>query len=698
MYRGSHVISNSVLEYLEPRRKITQYQDDSNDFFYTFSRGLMSNPHWLATRLQRCLSPAIRSGLSVRPLRLQPCELLREGRNAATRTTIRSFGAFTQLRDVVAPVDGSHVVPAALKLDLLPSHCPGCGAATQTVEPQEAGYYALQQRRLTRYTDALQAQYETEGQSSPPSDPPNCQRCHDLLNHSQGVPIFHPSIKSIQAIIEESPHRHNHIYHIIDAADFPMSIIPNLQTALQLPRLRSQNRRSKTINYVRGRVAEVSFIITRADLLAPRKEQVDHLMPYLRSVLRDSLASTGRSVRLGNIRCVSAKRGWWTQEIKADIWRRGGAAWMVGKVNVGKSNLYHVVFPKGQFTHDKLLVPDLNTDSSMEDIRAADLPDSNVVTAQTLPAEDSPATEDQDPADDELTLLPPPRKETAYPAMPLISSLPGTTASPIRIPFGNSKGELIDLPGIARSTLDTYVLPEHRDSLVMKTRPRPEQLTIKPGQSLLLGGGLLRITPQTDNLVFLAVPFVPLDVHVTSTKKAEDMANGERDVKIKTIVDPDAVKDKMASAGVFELKWDVTKQRAGPLTDPCAAKLRTDQLPFTVWAADVVIEGVGWVELVAQVRKRSSASELTDKDRLSSMFSGNTESDSTTTTMAESMSETLSYPTVEIFSPEKQFVGLRPPMNAWAMGDKKPLAKWKRPSRPRQSMRSVRLSREAREG
>ena len=34
--------------------------------------------------------------------------------------------------------------------------------------------------------------------------------------------------------------------------------------------------------------------------------------------------------------------------MKEDIYRQGGAAWMVGKANVGKSALFEVVFPKGR--------------------------------------------------------------------------------------------------------------------------------------------------------------------------------------------------------------------------------------------------------------------------------------------------------------------------------------------------------------
>ena len=58
-------------------------------------------------------------------------------------------------------------------------------------------------------------------------------------------------MQSIEQIISESPHKLNHIYHVLDAADFPLSLIPNLQSSLNLPRLRTQNRRSKSFNYIR---------------------------------------------------------------------------------------------------------------------------------------------------------------------------------------------------------------------------------------------------------------------------------------------------------------------------------------------------------------------------------------------------------------------------------------------------------------
>jgi hypothetical protein len=631
----------------------------------------------------------------------------------------------------------------------LPLACPGCGAPSQTVAPEEAGFYNLSRSGIRKFVQddakkedlVFQATLDkvdnkilqelgldkgaSAVQEQPQKQTPICDRCHNLLHHHTGVPIFHPSIDSIRSIIEDSPHKNNHIYHIIDAADFPMSLIPNLLNRLDLPSLRTQNRRSKHKKYVRDRVADVSFIITRSDLLAPNKEQVDSLMPYLRETLRDALGRTGRNVRLGNMRCVSAKRGWWTKEVKEDIWDRGGAAWMVGKVNVGKSNLFEVAFPKGR-GQEKLsapqpmhvqLEPEMPSASVSSTEPLSDLP---AIQDTSIDADDStssasghdlltiqPEAVDQDEPDvfdvEEGSLLPPAQLEVPYPVMPIISSLPGTTASPIRVPFGSGKGELIDLPGVSRSNLDEFVLPEHHQDLVMRSRIGPEQMTIKPGQSLVLGGGLVRITPKTPDLVFLSYTFLPLHPHITSTDKAVAVASGERVTGLHTIMTKEG-REKMASAGTFKLEWDVTRQRAGPLTSKSAARLKPEQLPFKVYSADILVEGVGWVELVAQVRKSaknkptytSPPKETTDSDVPS------TSSDSETTTWKplvtpeEQVAQDM-FPQVEVFSPKGKFIAVRPPMVASLLGGKKAPTASTRKSRPRLSMKSLKHSQRGRE-
>ena len=381
---------------------------------------------------------------------------------------------------------------------------------------------------------------------------------------------------------------------------------------------------------------------------------------------------------------------------------------MVGKVNVGKSALFEVVFPKnrGQKRVDMENLRKGNADAPTMDDGEVDPFEGEesahmVKTVTEEPALDAfdlaeqdlkeqpskeieqPEEEDEEDVmfdeDEDASLLPPAQPETAYPQMPLVSSLPGTTASPIRVPFGKGKGELIDLPGIHRSSLDEYILPEHRNDLVMEGRVTPEQHSIKPGQSLLLGG-TIRITPKTDSLVFLMYPFVSpaLNPHTTGTEKAIAIQTGihpeTKEPYAGTVpsVATDAAKQNMASAGTFKLQWDVTKRRAGPVTSRSDGKQKADNLPFTVYSADLLIEGVGWVELVAQVRSKPG-----------NLKPGSGSGD-------DAFGSWSGVPEVEVFSPKGKFVGIRRPLNAWLLGGqlKKPVH-LQRP-RPRQTVSFMR--------
>ena len=204
---------------------------------------------------------------------------------------------------------------------------------------------------------------------------------------------------------------------------------------------RSQNRRAKHSKFYHGRKAEMSFIITRSDLLAPQKEQVDTMMSYLVEVLRDALGKSAKDVRLGNVRCVSAKRGWWTRQVKEDIWNRGGGGWMVGKVNVGKSNLVDCVFPNGPSKDIRLgALRHAATSGNEGEVLPSQpaLPETEVFDQQGLLETQSSA--DESMYSDEMSLLPPAPKEIDYPVLPIVSSLPGTTASPILLPFGSGSG------------------------------------------------------------------------------------------------------------------------------------------------------------------------------------------------------------------------------------------------------------------
>ncbi|OAX84361.1 hypothetical protein ACJ72_01277 [Emergomyces africanus] len=586
----------------------------------------------------------------------------------------------TESIDITQP-DIPKSIPAKLDPTSLPFSCPGCGAFTQWVTPDEAGYYSLARKAVQEYIrlfspdsepcssaavdlhdrddnvdiveDApaetnLGTQPITKPEDTAPPDDikvPLCDRCHSLVNHGIASPIPYPPISYIEDIISESPYKHNHVYHIIDAADFPMSLIPNISRILDLAKLRSQNRRAKTVQYGGGgRKPVLSFVITRSDLLGSQKEFVDHLMTYILKVMREALGSKGDNVRLGNVHMVSAHRGWWTKDIKDKIWEEGGGVWMVGKANVGKSSLLQVVFPK---SHRSLPPSKLRASGRFEEglqnnSRTLISTDS-AVDYSDLPVPGELKDPDPDPdqnikTNDEIdVLLPPAQPVTQYPVFPIVSTLPGTTASPIRIPFGRKRGEVIDLPGLARGGLEEFVKDDHKSDLIMKKRLKPERLTLKPKQSLVLGGGLIRITPvDADNFVVLAAPFVPIRPHITSTEKAILMQTEQRKVPNVPSIAKEGIADSIKSAGVFEINGDVTKTYAKPTSSPLDRKQKKmlSTLPYRVLSTDILIEGCGWVELAVQIRTKDLEAGFVPK--------------------------------VEVFSPTGKFVGSRMPMCAYS--------------------------------
>ncbi|KKA27692.1 hypothetical protein TD95_002771 [Thielaviopsis punctulata] len=583
---------------------------------------------------------------------------------AGTAEAVEAVEAVEEAENTEAPESAGPLNQIAPELEpkikrSLPSTCSGCGAFTQTKHAQHPGYYDLNRKSVRHYlgleerpvkkaTDVkdnhqvlavinqigeeklkqlgidpksliqdenpdLELQKNRDGVLQPPL----CDRCHVLIHHRVGEPIFHPSVHALSATLDESPWKYNHVFHVIDAADFPMSLVPRLHQIIGDIHLRTRNRRSSPMHFQGDRAITMSFVITRSDLLAPKKEQVDALMPYLREVLRESLGRVGRSVRLGNLWCVSAKRAWWTASLREEIWRRGGALWLIGKINVGKSQLFETVYPKGRLPQPEEPLRDSLEGSQESDTGFATEASAETATATSTEPSTEPSTTPatNPPAQPRVSLieetnplkigewLPPPRKEEMYPAMPTVSDLAGTTASPIRIPFGGGKGELIDLPGLARTTLTNNVMTKFRDQLIMKSRIVPEQQVVKPGQSLLIGG-MFRITPRSEDTIILAYNFTPMEPHVTNTQKAIEISEQRSDLVVNNIAVP-GVGSSMKLAHSVALKYDVTRERAGPLTRKNAVGLNTDRLPFRVLAIDILIESVGWVELVAQVRTRA---------------------------------------------------------------------------------------------
>ena len=332
---------------------------------------------------------------------------------------------------------------------------------------------------------------ETETETGTVALPPVCDRCHGLKHshHAPSLPAY-PTLNTLSSLILNSNHVHNHIYHLVDAADFPMSLRTDLRNHLHttLPRKITRN-------------LTISYVITRCDVLLPKREQVTSLMSYFKSVIRNVLPPGEKvegSVYSGTrLYAISNRVGWDIGELKEEISGRRGGVWFVGAVNVGKSSLLRDVWPMSGKLRPVSLEDAAEFEILPEEPDFWELPD--------------PTSDDQDPLDralNKVAILHTGKRAPPHVA-PTVSEVPGTTAAPIRVSYkvagrgGKLKGEVVDLPGMKRwvgfkeTGLMKYVRPDKHRKLVMRERVNPEQYRIKPGMSVFRHLQYDPLTPQS---------------------------------------------------------------------------------------------------------------------------------------------------------------------------------------------------------
>ncbi|KAK6360391.1 hypothetical protein TWF730_006533 [Orbilia blumenaviensis] len=406
-----------------------------------------------------------------------------------------------------------------------------------------------------------------------------CGRCRSLL-HYQNTTVQGPDATFTQAaeVISKAPFKRVHVYHIIDAADFPMSVLPNARKAILAGLNNLKDGKKKDIS--------LSFVITRADLLMPTEQKVTSLMTYIRRVLSNYLDDADKEKTMKELRIVSAKNGWTTERLKDEIRGRKGAVVFLGKTNVGKSRLYEAVFPKRGKKHVSAQKPfgrgDLEAEEEIED-------DSEFYIQNG--------------------------RRVKFPEMPLASKVPGTTVGPIVIDFAAGRGQLIDLPGFSRGGLMKHIKQNLVRRTVMIDRVNPERYIVPPGKKFLLGGlvTIKPVQPVEGRPVTLEVAvFSNVPGHVAKEEKIDGFLNLESEeegAKRDFLWAKKAAANSMKSAGTFKLTDDITKRRSGPLVEGMGED-KFKKVSFRIYATDIVVEGLGWLEVSAQVGKDDPLPEI----------------------------------------------------------------------------------------
>ena len=381
-----------------------------------------------------------------------------------------------------------------------PPLCPGCGAPSQQTDPSLPGHYGTKPRRGIaakskpradeadklweealkrvegdaallrqllpegRREDGWRADRLGEGHLAP-----ICDRCHFMKHHhdAPSLPAY-STFKALCALLLSSRHRHNHIYHLVDAVDFPLSLRPGLLRYLHrmLPKSLTRN-------------LTISYVITRCDILMPREDQISSYMTYFKSALKRLIPKEQKlETPFTKVYAISSRTGWEIGALKKEISKRRGGVWFLGAVNVGKSTLLRDIWP---------------TDGVLRPTTLEDAAEFDILPAEELadPAAPCSSEAQQQQPDSEVEVIRPGAARAHVP--PTVSDIPGTTAAPIRVSYQSVgrgprfRGEVVDLPGLERwvgfkeTGLMKYVRPNRQRSLAIKDRVRPLEFVIKPG-------------------------------------------------------------------------------------------------------------------------------------------------------------------------------------------------------------------------
>jgi len=303
-----------------------------------------------------------------------------------------------------------------------------------------------------------------------------CERCHGIRYHhrASGLPAY-PTLHTLTNLMQNSPHTKNHIYHLIDAADLPMSLQPGLREHLY-------RNLSKSLRHQ----LTVSYIVTRADILMASERQISSLMTYIKKRIKDALPEDERVESVADrIHVISTRNGWGVGKVKDEIRSRTGGVWIIGGINVGKSRFVKEMWPEGGESR-----PVTREEAEEYGI----LPEGGEGTEGR--AEGNTEGKEGGVENKKGNMAYEYFLNTLHIA-PTVSDVPGTTAAPIKIAYRTSGrergwGEMIDLPGFERwvgygeNGLLKYVRPELQMAIAMDKRVKGQQYTIKSGKHPLL--------------------------------------------------------------------------------------------------------------------------------------------------------------------------------------------------------------------
>lgn len=196
--------------------------------------------------------------------------------------------------------------------------CPGCGAAFQSEDPEQAGYVLPSKNPIT-------------GDKGPDSDLNSvtlvCQKCFNLKHYNKPSPIT-VSSSEIMQYLRQIQRKKGLILYVVDMMDLPGSLFPKLLETV-------------------GEAKRIIIVGNKVDMFPVEGNHTGRQEKHLKEMLFTTCKANGlEGANIKSMCLISAKTGFGITQLANKImehWDHKGDIYLMGCSNSGKTSLFNLL-------------------------------------------------------------------------------------------------------------------------------------------------------------------------------------------------------------------------------------------------------------------------------------------------------------------------------------------------------------------